>query len=60
MRSAALAVALVACLAPVRAEQKMMRATGRCDVKLAPVGNKMDIIIEGKQHKYVFEYVLPQ
>ena len=39
MRAVLLAVAVVACLAPVRAEQKMMRATGRFDVTLAPAGN---------------------
>jgi hypothetical protein len=40
MRALALAVVVVVtCLAPVRAEQKLMRATGRFDVKLAPVGN---------------------
>jgi|Laugresu1bdmlbdd_1035124.scaffolds.fasta_scaffold35629_2 hypothetical protein len=39
MRALALAVVVTTCLAPVQAEQKLMRATGRFDVRLAPTGN---------------------
>jgi Protein of unknown function (DUF3224) len=39
MRAVVIAVVMSVCLAPVRAEQKMMRASGTFEVKLAPVGN---------------------
>jgi len=39
MRVVLVAAAMTVCLAPVQAEQKMMRASGTFDVKLAPVGN---------------------
>lgn len=39
MRVVLLAAVMVGCLAPVQAEQKMMRASGTFEVKLVPVGN---------------------
>jgi hypothetical protein len=39
MRALLVAVLISACLAPVQAEQKMMKASGTFDVKLVPVGN---------------------
>ena len=40
MRALLVAAVGVMCLAPVRAEQTVMKATGTFDVKLAPVGNE--------------------
>lgn len=45
MRGVVAAVMLLASLAPVQAEQTMMRASGTFEVKLAPVGN--DSVPEG-------------
>ena len=39
MRGVLVAAAMLVSLAPVQAEQKMMRASGTFEVKLAPVGN---------------------
>ena len=39
MRATLVAMVVVMCVLPMRAEQKMMRATGTFEVKLAPVGN---------------------
>jgi len=39
MRSGLVVAAVVMCLAPIQAEQKMTRASGTFEVKLAPVGN---------------------
>jgi len=39
MRVLLFAAAMTVCLAPVPAEQKMMRASGTFEVKLVPVGN---------------------
>jgi hypothetical protein len=39
MRAVLVAAMISACLASVQAEQKMMRASGTFEVKLAPVGN---------------------
>jgi hypothetical protein len=38
-RAVVVAAMILVCLASVQAEQKMMRASGTFDVKLAPVGN---------------------
>ena len=45
MRAVVVVAAVVMCLTPVGAEQKMMRATGAFDVKLAPAGN--DSVLDG-------------
>jgi len=39
VRGLLIAAVMVVCLAPVQAEQKMMRASGTFEVKLVPVGN---------------------